>query len=77
MMWDDDQTALERSFTLSADDVQIVLGARGFAQRLERALMLTWMRAERELVSDVKTLPAPVIAYVAQQLELEPAILVD
>lgn len=77
MTWDADQTALERSFTLSADDMQIVLGARGLAQRLERALMLTWMRVERELVSDVKTLPAPVIAYVAQQLELEPALLTD
>lgn len=77
MTWDADQTTLERLFTLSADDMQIVLGARGFAQRLERALMLTWMRVERELVSDVKTLPAPVIAYVARQLELEPAILAD
>jgi TnpA family transposase len=77
MTWDADQIALERSFTLSADDIQIVLLARGLAQRLERALMLTWMRAERELVSDVKTLPAPVIAYVALQLELEPAILTD
>jgi len=53
MIWGDEQVPLERYFTLSADDLQLILNARGLAQRLERALMLAWMRVERELTRDV------------------------
>ncbi len=77
MTWGDEQGTLERYFTLSADDIQLVLNARGLAQRLERALMLAWMRVERELVRDVRTLPDAVIAHVAHQLDVAPSILSD
>jgi len=77
MTWGDEPETLERYFTLSADDLHLVLNARGLAQRLERALMLTWMRVERELTRDVRTLPDAVIAFVAPQLDVTPRILSD
>jgi len=77
MTWGDEQATLERYFTLSADDLQLVLQARGLAQRLERALMLAWMRVERELIRDVRMLPDVVIAFVAQQLDVTSSILSD
>ncbi len=75
MTWGDERDALERAFTLLPDDFPLILVARGLPQRLERALMLTWMRVERTLVTDVTTLPAAVIAYVAQQLDLTADVL--
>jgi len=75
MSWGDDREALERAFTLTPDDFGVILQARGQPHRLERALLLSWMRVERTLVSDVATLPPPVIAYVARQLELTPDVL--
>ncbi len=66
----DEREALERAFTLLPDDFPLILAARGLPQRLERALMLSWMRIERTLVTDVTTLPEAVIMYIAQQLDL-------
>ena len=70
MTWGDEREALERAFTLLPDDFPLILAARGLPQRLERALMLSWMRVERTLVTDVTTLPEAVIMYIAQQLDL-------
>ncbi|PZR99231.1 MAG: hypothetical protein DLM70_15750, partial [Chloroflexi bacterium] len=75
MTWGDEREALDRSFTLSPDDFPLILAARGLPQRLERALMLSWMRVERTLVTDVTTLPPAVIAAVAQQLDLSAEVL--
>lgn len=75
MTWGDDREALDRSFTLRPDDFPLILAARGLPQRLERALMLSWMRVERTLVTDVTTLPPAIIAAVAQQLDLTAEIL--
>jgi len=75
MTWGDEREALDRSFTLSPDDFPLILAARGLPQRLERALMLSWMRVERTLVTDVTTLPPAVIAAVAQQLDLTAEVL--
>ena len=77
MTWGDDLAEMDRWFTLTPADMSIVLEARGQPQRLERALMLTWMRAERTQASDVQTLPAPVITFVAEQLHLTPTVLQD
>jgi len=54
MTWGDDLAEMDRWFTLTPADMSIVLEARGQPQRLERALMLTWMRAERTQASDMK-----------------------
>jgi TnpA family transposase len=75
MTWGEERVALERAFTLLPDDFPLIHGARGLPQRLERALILSWMRVEHALVTNVTTLPAAVIAYVAQQLDLTADVL--
>jgi hypothetical protein len=75
MRWEDDPDTLERLFALEPDDYQLILQARGFAHRLERALLLTWMRVEHVQVRDVTMLPTAVIATVARQLDLAPTVL--
>ena len=52
-----DEEELQRFFTLGPEDVAFVAGTRSDRNRLALALLLTWARAERKLVSDPATLP--------------------
>lgn len=71
-----DEEELQRFFTLGPEDVAFVAGTRSDRNRLALALLLTWARAERKLVSDPATLPTEVVAIVARQLRLTPDVLV-
>jgi Domain of unknown function (DUF4158) len=71
-----DEEELARFFTLGPEDVVLVAGTRSDRNRLALALLLTWARSERKLVSDPAALPAEVVAFVAAQLGLSPEVLV-
>src|SRR5919202_713704 len=71
-----DEEELQRFFTLGPEDLAFVAGTRSDRNRLALALLLTWARAERKLVSDPATLPTEVVAIVARQLQLTPDVLV-
>ena len=47
-----DEEELQRFFTLGPEDFAFVAGTRSDRNRLALALLLTWARAERKLVSD-------------------------
>ena len=67
-----DDEELQRFFTLGPEDLAFVGSARSERNRLALALLLTWARVERRLVSDPAGLPAEVVAFVAGQLALSP-----
>ena len=70
-----DEEELQRLFTLGPGDLTFVATTRSERNRLALALLLTWARAERRLVSDPAALPAEVVASVSCQLGLSPDVL--
>ncbi len=50
-----DDEELQRFFTLGPEDMAFVGGTRSERNRLALALLLTWARVERKLVSDPAT----------------------
>lgn len=73
----DDPETLRRFFTLAPDDLELVAQVRGDAHRLAFAAQLVWARAERILLTDSGSIPADVLTFVGEQLELTPAVLAD
>jgi TnpA family transposase/adenosyl cobinamide kinase/adenosyl cobinamide phosphate guanylyltransferase len=66
---------VRRLFTLTPDDLYFLRPLRVDAQRLYRALVLVWARAERVLLADTTSIPEGVITHVCKQLGLSPALL--
>ena len=71
----DDTEDLRHFYTLTPDDLALVDTVRGDGHCLALALTLVWARAERVMMADPAALSAPVIAFVAIQLDLTPAAL--
>jgi len=71
----DDTEDLRHFYRLTPDDLALVETVCGDGHGLALALTLVWARAERVMVADATTLPAPVIAFVATQLDLTLAAL--
>ncbi len=75
--WETNDEEVRRLFLLTPDDLYFLRAIRADAQRLYRALVLLWARVERVLLSETKSIPAPVIKHVSKQLGLSPAVLED
>jgi len=73
--WSTDAEELRRLFTLTFEDLHFLEPLRADAQRLYRALVLTWARVERVLISDPSGIPEEVIIHVSKQLSLKPSVL--
>jgi hypothetical protein len=67
-----EQGQISDYFPLTPDDSTLIETARGASNRLALALLLTWARAARQLVSDPTALPGNVIGFVAGQLGVDP-----
>jgi len=64
-------------FTLTPADKEFVESRRGDANRLGVALLLCSLRYLGYFPADIKHIPENVVAFVSDQLELSPVILVD
>ena len=67
-----DEREIARHYTLTSDDVEIVGRRRGDATRLGFAMLLLTMRWPGRALEAGEVPPAPVLAYVAQQLDIAP-----
>ncbi|MDP8932284.1 MAG: DUF4158 domain-containing protein, partial [Actinomycetota bacterium] len=72
-----DEQRLRELWTLVPEDLELISKARGDHNRLALALLLTCARGERRLISDVATLPAVVVGFVAAQVGVDPRALAD
>jgi TnpA family transposase len=64
-------------YTLTSDDLEIVGRRRGDATRLGYAMLMLYMRWPGRALEAGEVPPAPVLAYVAQQLGVAPAAFAD
>ena len=71
----DEAEELRQLLALSPADLEFLERVRGDAHRLALAVQLVWTRTERALVTDLSSLPPPVIATVAAQLGVDPEVL--
>jgi hypothetical protein len=68
---------IARHYTLTSDDLEIVGRRRGDATRLGYAMLMLYMRWPGRALEAGEVPPAPVLAYVAQQLGVAPAAFAD
>ena len=72
-----DEREIARHYTLTGDDLEIVGRRRGDATRLGYAMLLLYMRWPGRALEAGEVPPAPVLAYVAQQLGVAPEAFAD
>ena len=72
-----DEREIARHYTLTSDDLEIVGRRRGDATRLGYAMLMLYMRWPGRALEAGEVPPAPVLAYVAQQLGVAPAAFAD
>lgn len=66
---------LVRHYTLSSDDLSVLRTKRSPANRLGQALLLCAMRHPGRALAPEETPPAAMVAFVARQLDTDPAVL--
>jgi hypothetical protein len=66
-----------RHYTLTSDDMDVVGRRRGDATRLGYAMLMLYMRWPGRALEAGEVPPAPVLAYVAQQLGVAPEAFAD
>ena len=72
-----DEREIARHYTLTSDDLEIVGRRRGDATRLGYAMLMLYMRWPGRALEAGEVPPAPVLAYVAQQLGVAPEAFAD
>jgi TnpA family transposase len=66
--WASDEREIVRHYTLSAADIELVAKRRAGAMRLGFAVLLCCMRFPGRLLDVHETPPAPVLAFIADQV---------
>ena len=72
-----DEREIARHYTLGAEDLAQVAARRGDANRLGSALVLLYLRHPGRVLEVGEVPPAPVVAYVARQLDAPVAAFAD
>lgn len=72
-----DEREIARHYTLGPDDLAQVVNKRGDANRLGFALVILYLRYPGRVLEAGELPPDPVIAYVARQLDVAPAMFDD
>jgi hypothetical protein len=72
-----DEREIARHYTLTSDDMDVVGRRRGDATRLGYAMLMLYMRWPGRALEAGEVPPAPVLAYVAQQLGVAPEAFAD
>lgn len=69
-----DEHEVARHFTLGREDLDLIATRRGDASRLGYAMVMFYMRWPGRVLEEGETPPAPILAFVADQLDLSPGI---
>ena len=72
-----DERGMVRHYTLSAEDIALIDRRRGDANRLGFAIMLCYLRFPGRILQQDETPPVALLAFVAEQLALDPASFAD
>ncbi|AAW59709.1 Tn3 family transposase [Acetobacter fabarum] len=69
-----DEREITRHFTLGPDDLDLIVTRRGDTSRLGFAMVMLYMRWPGRVLEEHEAPPAPILAFVARQLDLSPGI---